>query len=222
MKFFCSPFIRCTCIVFALVVFGLSTRISYGQYLPDDQIAEAAPDSFLVMFETSKGHFVVKAHRSWSPLAVDRFYHLVRLEYFDNTSIYRMVAGFVAQFGIHDDKEVNEAWKHLGIEDESVKMSNRRGTVSFARGGPKTRGTQLFINLRDNSNLDRMPVGGVVGYPPLGVIVSGMEIIDTFNSQYGNRPAMQQDSINTHGNAYLERNFPGLDHIKQARIAKEY
>lgn len=215
------PPVRCLILVSCLVA-SLS-HVSHAQYLPDDQIESVAPDSFLVMFETSKGHFVVKAHRSWSPLAVDRLYHLIRLEYFDESSIYRMVPGFVAQFGIHNDEKVNKAWKDLGIEDEPVRMSNRRGTVSFARGGPQTRGTQLFINLRDNATLDSMPVGGVVGYPPIGVVVSGMEdVIDLFHGQYGNAPAMHQDSINALGRTYLDKKFPGLDYIKQARIAKEY
>ena len=209
---------------FALFLCMLASvgQVAFAQYVPDDQIESAAPDSFLVMFETSKGPFVVKAHRSWSPLAVDRLYHLVRLEYFDEASIYRMVPGFVAQFGIHNEESVNEAWKKLGIEDEPVRMTNRRGTVSFARGGPQTRGTQLFINLRDNSTLDRMPVGGVIGYPPIGVVESGMEIIDSFNGQYANAPAMHQDSINVYGRTYLDKKFPGLDFIEKARIAKEY
>lgn len=213
---------RCMRWICAVCVLFLITNDSFAQYLPDDNIEEAAPDSFLVMFDTSKGQFAVKAHRSWSPIAVDRFYHLIRLEYFDESSIYRMVQGFVAQFGIHNQEEVNEAWKNLGVEDEPVRISNRRGTVSFARGGPKTRGTQLFINLRDNSTLDTMPVGGVVGYPPIGVVISGMEVIDSFNAQYGNQPAMQQDSINVYGREFLDRRFPGLDFIKRVRLVKAY
>ena len=198
------------------------TWTANAQYLPDEQIEKVAPDSFLVAFETSKGPFAVKVHRSWSPLAADRFYHLVRLSYFDEASVYRMVSGFVAQFGIHNDKEVNEAWKNLGIEDEPVRMSNRRGTVSFARGGPQTRGTQIFINLRDNATLDTMPVSGVTGYPPFGEVISGLEIIDSFNAQYGNAPAMQQEAINREGRKYLDRVFPGLDHIVTAKIVQKY
>ena len=222
MRFACLLPPRYVCLTLLFITFFFSADHAIAQYLPDEQIGKAAPDSFIVMFDTSKGSFVVKAHRSWSPLAVDRFYHLVRLEYFNDTSIYRVVAGFVAQFGIHNQKEVNDAWKKLGIKDEPVKMSNRRGTVSFARGGPETRGTQLFINLKDNENLDTMPVANVVGYPPIGVVESGIEVVDMFNSKYGNAPATKQDSINAYGRTYLDKQFPGLDVIKKVRILREY
>ena len=193
-----------------------------AQPLPDEEITTPAPDSFLVVFETSKGRFDVMAHRAWSPLAADRFYHLVRLGFYDEVSIFRVVSGFVAQFGIHNDREVNRAWKPLGIGDEPVVKPNNRGTVSFARGGPKTRTTQIFINLKDNVPLDTMPVRGVTGYPPFGEIVAGMEVVDSLYAQYGNAPSMRQDSINARGRAFLDRVFPGLDHVKTARIADEY
>ena len=196
--------------------------IALGQGMPDDDIGKPAPDSFLVAFETSKGRFDAMIHRSWGPLAADRFYHLVRLEFFDEVSIFRVVPNYVAQFGIHNKKAVNDAWRPLGIDDEPVKASNAKGTISFARGGPKTRTTQMFINLRDNASLDAMPVGGIVGYPPIGKITAGLEIIDTFNGDYGNAPSMRQDSINVAGRAFLDRHFPGLDFIKTVRVVEEY
>ena len=193
-----------------------------GQGFPDKDIEKPAPDSFLVAFETRKGDFEAMVYRNWGPLAADRFYHLVRLEFFDGQSIFRVVENYVAQFGISNDFEVNKVWRKLAIEDEPVQGSNAKGTISFARGGPKTRTTQMFINLNDNISLDDMPVGGVIGYPPIAKIISGIEVIDTFNSQYGNAPTYRQDSINVYGKPYLDRNFPGLDFIKNVRIVEEF
>ncbi len=208
--------------LFLLLLFVIGAQSTYAQGMPDDDIRTPAPDSFLVAFETSKGDFNAMVHRSWGPLAADRFYHLVRIEYFDEVSIYRVVPGYVAQFGIHNDAKVNRAWRKLGIKDEPVVASNRKGTIAFARGGPKTRGTQVFINLADNAQLDNMPVGGIVGYPPFGEIVSGMEVIDLFNGEYGNEPAMQQEAINAEGRKFLDANFPGLDFIKTVRLVESY
>jgi cyclophilin family peptidyl-prolyl cis-trans isomerase len=194
----------------------------FGQ-APDDRINEPAPDSFLVVFETSTGRFDVMAHRAWSPLAADRFYHLVRLGFYDEVSIFRVVEGFVAQFGIHNVEAVNEAWQPLGIEDEPVKTNSLRGTVAFARAGPQTRTTQIFINLKDNLALDAMNYGGVAGYPPFAEVVSGMEeTVTAFNAQYGNAAGSRQDSIYAAGRTYLDRAFPGLDYVVTARIEKTY
>ena len=213
---------------YCMLILGLgiiqlaSTPWASAQYFPDDRIEDVAPDSFLVQFETSKGAFTAKVHRGWSPLAADRFYHLVRLQFFNDVSIYRVISNYVAQFGIHNDKEVNSGWRRLGIDDEPVKMTNRKGTISFARSWPKTRTTQLFINLKDNAQLDSLKISGVVGYPPFAEIVDGIGVVDAFNGQYANAPALRQDSINVKGREYLDRAFPGLDYIVDVKIVEEY
>ena len=217
-----SYFVSLRPLAYFMLFMVLAYRPVAGQGFPDDRIDEAGPDSFLVAFETSKGRFEAMVHRAWGPHASDRFYHLVRLDFFDEVSIYRVVNGFVAQFGIHNDREVNLAWRDLGVEDEATVHSNLRGTISFARGGPKSRTTQLFINLVDNVALDDLDYGGAVGYPPVAEIVSGLAVADSFNSQYGNAPSMRQDSINARGRAFLDRAFPGLDHIISARIVETY
>ncbi len=214
-----SVFTRKAAVVVVLACLALPASHATAQSLPDERIAESAPDSFKVAFETSKGGFDVVVYRSWAPLAADRFYHLVRLEFYDEASIYRVVPGYVAQFGIHNDEVTNQAWRPLVLEDEPVRQSNARGTVAFARGGPKSRTTQVYINLVDNGRLDALEYGGVRGYPPFGKIVRGMdEAVALFNSQYANAPAMRQDSINASGRTYLDRAFPGLDYIVTARL----
>ncbi len=216
MKFFRFVFL------FFVTLSGAASQELLAQGMPDKDIEKAAPDSFLVSFDTSKGEFQAMVHRAWGPLAADRFYNLIRVEYFDGNSIYRVVPNYVAQFGIHNEAKVNRAWRRLAIDDEPVTQSNLKGTISFARGGPKTRTTQLFINLKDNAMLDSMPVGGVVGYPPIAEIVKGIEVIDMFNSQYGNAPAMHQDSINVAGREFLDRHFPGMDYINAVRVVEEF
>lgn len=185
---------------------------------PDAQaIATPAPDSFRVVFETTKGNFTVLAHRDWAPKGVDRFYHLVQLGFYDDTRFFRVLHGFMAQFGINGDPKVNEAWEPLRLEDDPVKQSNKRGTVSFATGGPNTRTTQLFINYADNTNLDAM------GFAPIGEVVDGMATVDSLYGDYGegapDGSGPDQGRIATEGNAYLAREFPRLDVIRRARIA---
>ena len=185
---------------------------------PDPSVlAKPAPDSFRVAVETSKGNFTILAHRDWSPRGVDRFYHLVELGFFDDARFFRVLQGFMAQFGLNGDPKVNAAWEPLAIQDDSVKQTNKRGTVTFAKmDQPNTRSTQLFINYADNANLDAM------GFSPIGEVVEGMAVVDSLYSgygegaPYGNGP--DQSRIGAEGNAYLTTNYPKLDFIRRARI----
>ena len=179
-------------------------------------IAAPAPDSFRVAFETSKGTFVVEAHRAWAPRGVDRFYHLVRLGFYDETRFFRVLESFMAQFGMHGDPRVTTAWETLPIADDPVRESNLRGTVSFAMAGPNTRTTQLFINTVDNRNLDGM------GFAPVGRVVAGLAVIDSLYAGYGEGAPSgfgpDQAVLAERGNAYLAERFPKLDFIRTARL----
>ena len=180
----------------------------------------AAPDSFQVAIETTRGRILLVAHRGWAPHGVDRFYGLVRRHYYDGAPIYRVVPGFVAQFGLAADPRQTAAFRKLVIADDSVRQSNRRGVVSFASAGPGTRTTQLFINLVDNPRLD---TAGRGGYPPIGRVVQGMEQVDKFNAEYeGTMPRRVQDSISLQGAAYIRRAFPRLDAIRSMSIVREW
>lgn len=178
-----------------------------------------APANFKVRFETSKGAFVLEAHRAWSPRGVDRLYQLVQARFFDNTRFFRALTGFMVQFGIHGEPAVNAAWEKLPIPDDSVAHTNARGTMSFATSGPATRTTQVFINLVDNASLDPM------GFSPVGEVIEGMAVIDSLYAGYGEgAPAgfgPDQMRIMSEGNAYLEREFPKLDFIRTARLVDE-
>jgi len=169
-----------------------------------------APDSFRVAFETSRGPFVVQVSRALSPKGADRFYELVQSKFFDDARFFRVVPGFVAQFGINDKPKVNDAWDAKTIPDEPVKETNARGTIVFATSGPDSRSHQLFINLVDNGRLDAM------GFAPFGRVVEGMGVVDSLYADYGETP--DQHMIQTLGNSYLERNFPKLDYIKSTRV----
>jgi cyclophilin family peptidyl-prolyl cis-trans isomerase len=180
----------------------------------------AAPDSFQVTFETTKGEFIVEAYRAWSPLAADRFYDLVSREVYDSVPIFRVVPNFVVQFGLTGNEDLDSAWDARGINDEKVLEPNTPGRVAFARDGPRTRSSQLFIDLKSNSpRLDTISRDSVTGYPPFGEVVKGMDVVDSFNSQFGNAPAELQDSISIRGLIWLNSRFPGLDYIVKCRLS---
>ncbi len=172
--------------------------------------ATQAPDSFRVAFETTRGSFVVDVIRAWSPRGVDRFHELVSSGYFTDVAFFRVLPGFVAQFGMHGDPAVNRRWDDRPIPDDPVVRSNKRGTIVFATAGPNTRGNQFFINYADNTGLDRQ------GFSPFGRVVEGMGVVDSIYADYGEAP--DQSRIAAEGNAYLKREFPRLDYVKSARI----
>jgi peptidyl-prolyl cis-trans isomerase A (cyclophilin A) len=178
----------------------------------DSAPAGPAPDSFRVAFATSKGTFVVEATRAWSPNGADRFYALARSGFFDENRFFRVLPGYIAQFGINDRKKVNERWD-APIPDDPRRESNARGTLVFTSSGPDTRAHQLFINLADNKRLDPQ------GFVPFGRVVSGMEVVDSLYDDYGDAPVQQL--ISTLGNNYLLRMFPKLDYITTARIVTD-
>jgi cyclophilin family peptidyl-prolyl cis-trans isomerase len=200
-----------------------------AQPLPKDlPLDTAAPDSFLVVFETTKGPFTVKARRAWSPLGVDRLYHLARSGYYDGCVIFRVgptasyPGGMVVQFGLTNASTVNAAWEKAGIEDEPVKVGHRRGMVMLARGGPRTRTTQLAIDLSPNTGLDTVNSNGVVGFPPIAEVVEGMDVLDRLERRHGNGPTARQDSISGKGREYLDRVFPGLDRIVTSGVTTRW
>jgi peptidyl-prolyl cis-trans isomerase A (cyclophilin A) len=188
-----------------------------SSYMPLDF---AAPDSFLVAFVTTKGRFDVMARTNWAPIGADRFYELVHRRFYDSVYFHRVVKGFVAQFGMSGNAEVGRAWAARRMAEDPVRQSNKRGTLSFARGGPNTRTTQVYINLVDNVRLD---TSGTIGYTPFAEIVKGIEVADSLTSEYGNAPNLAGDSTRRYGvNAYFQRAFPKLDMIRTARIIQEW
>lgn len=183
---------------------------------PDDAFwSTAAPQIFRAKFETTKGEFVIEAHRDWAPRGVDRFYNLVRAGFFDDSRFFRVRAGFVAQFGVAGDPRIAQLWRTETIPDDPVRQSNTRGTVAYAMTGPNARTTQLFINLADNTKLDGQ------GFAPIGKVVSGMQVVDQLYAGYGEDAGGgmrggKQDKIFAEGNAALDRDFPQLDKIVRA------
>jgi peptidyl-prolyl cis-trans isomerase A (cyclophilin A) len=173
---------------------------------------ETAPATFRANFDTSKGPFVIEVHRDWAPLGADRFYNLVKNGFYDDVRFFRVIPNFMAQFGMNGNPAVQKAWKNATLKDDPVKQGSRRGYVVFAHRGPNTRTTQLFINYRDNSaSLNSQ------GFAAFGEVVSGMNVVDSIYSGYGEDP--EQSLIDAQGNAYLQKQFPKLDYIKTATIA---
>jgi peptidyl-prolyl cis-trans isomerase A (cyclophilin A) len=171
-----------------------------------------APASFKAKFSTAKGDFVVEVHRDWAPNGADRFYNLVKSGFYDDTRFFRVVQGFMVQFGLSGDPAVNSHWQEASVPDDPVKQSNKRAYVTFAMRGPNTRTTQVFINYGDNSRLDP------TGFAPFGQVVQGMDVVDKIHNGYGEAP--NQGAIQSQGNAYLDSKFPQLDGVKHAEIVK--
>ena len=191
---------------------GSGVNLAKAKLRTPAQLNEQAPPTYKAQFETSKGNFVVEVHRDWAPKGADRFYNLVKNGFFDDTRFFRVVPDFMVQFGINGDPNIQKVWRTANIQDDPVKQSNKKGYVTFANAGPNTRSTQVFINFKDNAFLDKQP------FPPFGEVVSGMDVVEKISSQYGEKP--NQTTIQAEGNAYLNKEFPKLDYIKKATIAK--
>lgn len=210
-------------LVFLFIVTYGST--AYAQQKPDETIlSETAPDSFRVVFETTNGDFTVTAYRNWSAEGADRLYHLVKHNYYHDVPFYRVIPDTYAQFGFTSDYEVSKAWSMHTIPDEPVKASNTYKTISFARNGPNTRSQHLSIMLSDNTHLDTIRVDGVTGFVPIGEVTEGMDVVESLNMEYGNTPRtmIKIDSTMTRGHDFLERKFPGLDYITDAKIVTSW
>ena len=177
---------------------------------------ERAPDVYKAKFDTTKGTFVIEVQRDWAPNGADRFYNLVKNGFYNDARFFRVLDGFMAQFGISGNPDLSAVWREARIPDDRVRESNQRGTVSFATAGPNTRTTQVFINFGDNAGLDGQ------GFSPFGKVVSGMDVVDSFFNGYGEGAPRgrgpDQSRIQMEGNAYLITNFPKLDHVKKATI----
>ena len=199
--------------VLTLPAFGQSANLANPSAL-----RETAPATYKVRFETSKGAFVVDVTRAWAPNGADRFYNLVKNGFYDGVRFFRVLDGFMAQFGINGDPKISAAWREARIQDDPVKQSNRRGFITYAMAGPNTRTSQVFINYGDNSALDRQ------NFSPFGQVSSGMNVVDALHKDYGEgAPRGQgpdQGRVQMEGNAYLAKNFPRLDFVKKATITK--
>lgn len=194
----------------ALVPAGNASAATNPVLLHPDKLTAQAPAAFNVTFKTTAGKFVVHVTRAWAPHGADRFYNLVKDGFYDGAAFFRVIPGFVAQFGLNPNPAVNRVWSSATIPDDSVATSNRAGYLTFADSGPDSRTTQLFIDLVANPRLDGM------GFSPIGRVVSGMNVVRKLYGGYGEQP--NQDDITNTGNAYLQQNFPKLDRILSAAL----
>ena len=181
-------------------------------------LTEQAPATYKVKFDTTKGAFVVQVTRAWAPIGADRFYNLVKNGFYDNVRFFRVISGFMVQFGINGDPGVMAKWREASIKDDPVTQSNKHGYITFATAGPNTRTSQVFINFNDNTQLDQM------GFAPFGRVISGMDVVDKLNAEYGEGAPRgrgpDQGRMQQEGNAYLAKDFPRLDYVKKATIER--
>lgn len=179
-----------------------------------------APPVSLLRFETTKGVFVAQLVRAQGPIGADRLYNLVRLGYYDDTRFHRVNKNYIVQFGLHGDPAVNAAWKDQYLPDDPPHADNARGTFAFAMKGkePNTRNTQIYFNLVDNHRNDAEP------FTMLGHVVAGMSVLDSLYSGYGEKSGSgvrqgRQGPLAEGGNAYMDREFPLLDHLIRVTVS---
>lgn len=189
-----------------------------GNLLKPATFKETAPDKYEVLFKTTRGEFTILVTRAWAPYSADRFYNLVKAHFYDNTSFFRVVPGFVVQFGLNGTPAVSAAWAHAEIIDDPNAQSNKRGTITFAQTSqPNSRTTQVFINLKDNTQLDHYGQG----FAPFGSVEGkGMNVVDMMYDQYGDNAGPDQSQIEAQGTPYLKKGWPKLDYIVSATIAE--
>jgi cyclophilin family peptidyl-prolyl cis-trans isomerase len=201
-----------------LAMLTLPAFAQTGNLANPSALRETAPATFKARFETSKGPFVVDVTREWAPNGADRFYNLVKNGFYDGVRFFRVLDGFMAQFGINGDPKISAAWRDARIQDDPVRQSNRRGFITYAMAGPNTRTSQLFINYGDNSSLDRQ------NFSPFGQVSTGMDVVDKLYNGYGEGSPRgkgpDQGRVQSEGNAYLAKDFPRLDFVKKATITK--
>ena len=198
---------------------GSGVDLSKAKLRTPAELKEQAPPTFKARFDTSKGPVVITVHRDWAPVGADRFYNLVKNGFYDDARFFRVLDDFMAQVGINGNPAIQTNWKTATIQDDPVKQSNKRGFVTFAKSGaPNSRSTQIFINFKDNSSLDKS------GFAPFGEVTTGMDVVDKLYSGYGEGAPSgrgpEQGKIQAEGNAYLNKDFPKLDFIKKATIEK--
>jgi peptidyl-prolyl cis-trans isomerase A (cyclophilin A) len=209
-----------SCFAIAMLATAFATQASSqsSSLSTPASLTEKAPEVFKAKFETSKGDFVIEVRRAWAPNGADRFYNLVRNGFYDDVRFFRVVSGFMVQFGINGDPKLSAVWRDARIKDDPVKQSNKRGFMTFATSGPDSRTSQVFINFDDNSRLDGM------GFAPFGQVVSGMNVVDALNAEYGEGAPRgrgpDQGRLQTEGNAYLAKEFSRMDFVRKATIEK--
>jgi len=192
-------------LISALAVATLAGAASAQNLSNPAALREQAPPVYKAKFDTTKGTFVVEVHRDWAPNGADRFYNLVKNGFYDNVRFFRVISGFMVQFGIHGDPKISAPWREAQLKDDPVKQSNKRGYITYAMAGPNTRTSQVFINFGDNASLDSQ------GFSPFGRVVTGMEVVDKLNAEYGEGAPRgrgpDQSRMQMEGNTYLTKDF---------------
>jgi peptidyl-prolyl cis-trans isomerase A (cyclophilin A) len=219
MKVANRTFVGAAVLILALASVVVATGAANKEALMNPEaLTEQAPDTYQVRFETTQGAFVIEVTRAWSPLGADRFYNLASNGFFDGVRFFRVLPGFVVQFGISGDPEIAARWREANFKDDPVVESNLKGYITYAKSSaPNSRTTQVFINLSDNTRLDGM------GFAPFGKVIEGMDVVEKLYGGYGEGAPQgggpNQGRIQAEGNSYLEENFPKLDYVKTASVA---
>lgn len=176
------------------------------------------PDVWRALFDTSKGSYVVEVHKDWAPKGAERFWKLVQMGFFNDTRIYRVRPAFIVQFGLSGDPRTNSLLNASAVGDDPEQQKNEKWTIAFAQSGPRSRRTQVFVNLKNNVALDKD------GFAPIGKVTQGMDVFEKLYSGYGEwePPGRGPNAMRilTQGNDYLDTQFPKLDKILRAKVTR--
>jgi len=209
---------RLTAGTVALLAALASPALAQGNLSNPVALKEQAPAAYKARFTCTTNTPLEVSNRAWAPQGADRFYNLVKNGFYDNVRFFRVISGFMVQFGINGDPALSAKWREARIQDDKVVQSNKRGFITYAMAGPNTRTSQVFINFADNANLDSM------GFAPFGQVIQGMDVVDKLYAEYGEGAPRgrgpDQGRIQTEGNAYLNKDFPRMDFVKKATIEK--
>ena len=205
---------RSACVLTLAFLLSCATESKKEAAAPPE--SQKPPEVYKVRLETTRGDFVIQATREWAPRGSDQFFELVQNRFYDGARFFRVVRNFVVQFGISGDPAAQRVWGDMKFRDDPAKQSNRKAFVAFAKLGPNSRTTQVFINLQDNTSLDKE------GFAPFGQVVEGMDVVEKLWSNYGELPPKGSGPdparLMKEGNTYLDEQFPRLDSIKRARV----
>lgn len=157
----------------------------------------------IAVLQTNKGTIEIELFADTMPITAGNFEKLIQEGFYDGIKFHRVIKGFMIQSGdpltkLPDTSRYGTGGPGYAIADEHIKgdlLTNTRGTISMANSGPNSGGSQFFINLVDNTNLDFDKPPFSSQHPVFGRIVAGMDVIDAIGGAATNERDLPVEAI---------------------------